>query len=123
MTTAADGATDAAQPQGMSMGMIILVYGGLFAVMYFVFFRPQSKRRKAEEKMRNSIEVGDEITTIGGICGRIVSIKDDDTYVIETGTDRSKLKIKKWAIGSNETIKEATAEESPKKGLFGFLKK
>ena len=54
--------------------------------------------------MRKSAQIGDEITTIGGVCGRIVAIKDDETVIVETGTDRSKLRIKRWAIGSVDTI-------------------
>ena len=55
--------------------------------------------------MRKNAQIGDEITTIGGICGRIVAIKEDtDTLIIETGSDRSKLRVKRWAIGSVDTI-------------------
>ena len=85
--------------------MMIAVYALLFGALYLIFFRPQSKKRKKEEKMRKDAQIGDEITTIGGICGRIVGIKEDtETLIIETGTDRSKLRIKRWAIGSVETI-------------------
>ena len=114
---------------GSGGGMItmILLYGLIIAVFYFILIRPQSKQKKKEEEMRNTLEVGDTIVTIGGIIGRVVSIKDDD-IVIETGADRNKVKIKKWAIGSNETRRNAQkAEErkegSEKKGLFSFLKK
>ncbi len=85
--------------------MMIAVYALLFGALYLIFFRPQSKKRKKEEKMRKDAQIGDEITTIGGICGRIVGIKEDtETLIIETGTDRSKLRIKRWAIGSVDTI-------------------
>ena len=85
--------------------MMVLMYALLFGALYFIFFRPQSKKRKKEDKMRKEAQIGDEITTIGGICGRIVGIKEDtDTLIIETGTDRSKLRIKRWAIGSVDTI-------------------
>jgi preprotein translocase, YajC subunit len=111
---------------GGSMITMILLYGVIIAVFYFILIRPQSKQKKKEEEMRNSLEVGDTIVTIGGIVGRVVSVKDDD-IVIETGADRNKLKIKKWAIGSNDT-KRATQKtddkkEGEKKGLFSFLKK
>lgn len=73
----------------------------LFALMYFFMIRPSSKRKKLEDDMRNNIQIGDEITTIGGIVGRVVAIKDDNqSFIIETGVDRSKIKIKKWAIAS-----------------------
>ena len=66
----------------------------LIVVFYFVLIRPQ-------RKMRNSISVGDEISTIGGFIGRVVSIKDD-TLVIESSSDRTKLKIYRWAIRGKE---------------------
>ena len=112
---------------GGGMITMILLYGLIIAVFYFILIRPQSKQKKKEEEMRNNIEVGDTIVTIGGIVGRVVSVKDDD-IVIETGADRNKLKIKKWAIGNNETKRTAPKTEdkkegSEKKGFFSFLKK
>ncbi|MFU0833335.1 MAG: Preprotein translocase subunit YajC [Oscillospiraceae bacterium] len=80
--------------------MVVIV--GIF---YFLLMRPQQKKKKQEEKMRNSVQIGDDITTIGGIMGRVVGIKEDTgTLIIETGTDRVKMKIKKWAIGSIDTV-------------------
>ena len=65
------------------------------------------KKKKKEQEMRKNAQVGDEITTIGGICGRIVAVKDEvDSIVIETGSDRSKMLIKRWAIGSVDTVHE-----------------
>ncbi len=72
-------------------------------VFYFLMIRPQRKRDKETQKMRNSLEVGDEIVTSGGIIGRVVSIRED-TVVIETGSDRSKVRIMRWAIQANNTI-------------------
>ncbi len=81
----------------------------LFALMYFFMIRPSSKRKKLEDDMRNNIQIGDEITTIGGIVGRIVAVKDDNqSFIIETGVDRSKIKIKKWAIASCDSQKESS---------------
>ena len=80
-------------------GPIVLIV----VLMYFIMIRPQRKKQKEEQRMRNSIRVGDEITTIGGICGRVVNIKED-ALVIETGADRNKMTIKKWALQSCETI-------------------
>lgn len=77
----------------------ILVYAVIIGGMYFLLFRPQQKRRKQEEEMRKSLAIGDEVTTIGGIVGRIISIKsDEDLLVIESGTE--KIKIKNWAIAA-----------------------
>ena len=88
---------------------MILIYVALFAVLYFVLIRPNSKKKKAEQEMRNNIAIGDDVTTIGGIVGRIVAIKEDeDAFIIETGSDRVKMKFKKWAISSVDTVKENT---------------
>ena len=76
--------------------------------MYFILIRPQRKREKETQKMRNNVQVGDEITTSGGIIGRVVSLRED-TVVIETGSDRSKIRIKRWAIQSNETLHDDQA--------------
>ena len=79
----------------------------LLVGMYFLMIRPSSRRKKQEDEMRNNIQIGDKITTIGGIIGRVVAIKDEnESFVIETGVDRSKIKIKKWAIASCDTQKE-----------------
>ena len=100
-------------PEGGVGIMNFVIMALIFVGMYFLMIRPNSKRKKQEDQMRSSLEVGDEITTIGGICGRIVSIKDDsDTFIIETGSDRDKIKIKKWAVASCETAKKT--EETKK---------
>ncbi len=81
----------------------------LLVGMYFLMIRPSSKKKKQEDEMRSNIQIGDKITTIGGIIGRVVAIKDEnESFVIETGVDRSKIKIKKWAIASCDTQKENT---------------
>ena len=75
---------------GMSLILMLLVYGLFFVALYFIFFRPQNKKKKKEAEMRKNAQVGDEITTIGGICGRIVAVKDEsDSVIIETGSDKS----------------------------------
>ncbi len=83
----------------LSLGFMVLIV----VVMYFFFIRPQSKKDKAVAKMRSELQVGDNITTTGGIIGRVVSIKEE-TVVIETGSDRTKIKLLKSSIASNETI-------------------
>ena len=75
----------------------------IIVLMYFIMIRPQRKKQKEEQKMRNNMRVGDEITTIGGICGRVVNIKED-SLIIETGADRNKMSIKKWAVQTVDTI-------------------
>lgn len=104
--SAAQTATDAAANGGlestlMTFGMLILI----IVVMYFLMIRPQRKQQKKEQEMRNNIRVGDEIITIGGICGRVLKVTED-TLVIETGADRNKMTIKKWALQSCDTVHE-----------------
>ncbi len=92
---------------GMSLVVMLLIYAAFFVALYFIFFRPQNKRKKKEQEMRKNAQVGDEITTIGGICGRIVAVKDEsESVVIETGSDKAKMLVKRWAIGSVETVHE-----------------
>ena len=77
----------------------IVMFVGLFVVMYFFMIRPQKKQEKQINDMRNNLQVGDEVTTIGGIIGQIVSIKDE-TVLIETGRDRVKIRFLRSAIRS-----------------------
>lgn len=111
-SAAAEGSPGNQQAQ---MWITLGLYALLALAIYFLIFRPQKKKKKAEEEMKNSLEVGDDITTIGGIMGRVVSIKDDDSLVIETASDRSRLRIKKWAISSIDTEKEKPEEKSGEK--------
>ncbi len=97
----------------MDSFMVILTQVGpivlIFVVMYFILIRPQRKKEKETQKMRNNLQVGDEITTIGGVVGIVVSIKED-TVVIETAGERNKIRIKRWAIQSNETVHDEITE-------------
>ena len=112
LTAAATKAGGASGFFGSSWGMIVLI-GGMFVLMYFMMIRPQNKQRKAEEEMRNSIEIGEDVVTIGGIVGKVVSVKDD-ALIIETGADRNKMKITRWAIQTNLT-KQAAQQEAAQK--------
>ena len=105
----AAGAEGAEGAQGGSMPMILMMVA-LFAAMYFFTIRPQKKQQKTEQEIRENTQIGDEITTIGGICGKVVSVKDD-TIVIETGSDRVKIKFKKYAIQTNHTANEKVQAE------------
>lgn len=80
----------------------------LVAVFYFFMIRPENKKKKAAEEMRNSLKVGDKITTIGGIVGTVVHIKDDN-IVIETSADRVRMELTKWSISTNNTAEAAAA--------------
>ena len=91
----------------MDLTMILMLVG-LLVVMYFVMIRPQKKQEKEQNDMRNNLAVGDEITTIGGIIGKIVSIKEE-TVTIETSHDRTKIRILRSAV-RNVDVKAEDAE-------------
>jgi len=76
----------------------VLLYVVILGVFYLLLIRPQKKKEKQIEEMRNSIKEGDEILTIGGIYGKVLNVKDE-TLTIEVGADKTRLKIAKWAIG------------------------
>lgn len=85
----------------------------LIALMYFMMIRPQKKRQKEEQEMRSSLEIGDEIITIGGIVGKVVTIREED-LIIETGADRNKMRIQRWAVNTNVTKTEQHKKEIEK---------
>lgn len=115
-TAATDAASQAAtNPNSLaSLATTILPIVVLFALMYFFMIRPQQKAQKEEQKMRSNIQVGDEVLTVGGILGIVVSLKDD-TLVIETGSDRSKIRIVRSAVQTNITAKEGISSEAQTK--------
>lgn len=106
----------------MTIAMLVL----LILVFYFMVIRPENKRKKAAEELRNGLKKGDKITTIGGIVGTIVQV-NDDTIVIETSDDRVRMELTKWAVSTTgvqtstepaaakkskeEPVEEPTAEE------------
>ncbi len=104
-TTGAEGEQLTGFAGFMAQYGFLVVMIGMLVLMYFITIRPQQKRQKEEQKMRNNLRVGDELTTIGGIKGRVVSIKDE-TVTIETGADRSKIQFEKWAIQTVHTKHE-----------------
>ena len=77
----------------------LIIVALMFAMLYFFMVRPENKKRKALEAMRSALVVGDEITTIGGIIGTICAVKEN-TIVIETGADRVRLEMTKWAVST-----------------------
>ena len=97
LLTAAAAATE--QPTLLSTLTPLIMIAVLIAVFYFFMFRPQKKQDKEQKDMRDGLTVGDEITTIGGIIGKIVSIKDE-TVLIETSSERNKIRILKSAVRS-----------------------
>ena len=77
----------------------IVMFAGLMVLMYFFMIRPQKKQEKKDAEMRNALAVGDEVTTIGGIIGKVISIKEE-TFVLETTKDRTKIRFLRGAIRS-----------------------
>ena len=94
---AAAGGSTASMYSSLIMLVLIIVF------FYFLIIRPQKKQEKKEKAMRDSLEIGDEVVTNGGIVGIVFSIKED-TVVLETGSDRSKIRVMKWAIAKNLTV-------------------
>jgi len=92
---------------GGDMVSMFVSMGLIFGVMWFLMIRPQRKRDKLQREMRSRLEVGDEIITIGGIIGRVVSLRED-SLVIETGSDRSKIRITRNAVQTNNTVHDDT---------------
>lgn len=96
---------------GMGSSIIMLV--AMLAIFYFMLIRPENKRKKEAEQMRASVKTGDKITTIGGIIGTVVNVKEDKV-VIETSADQVRIEFAKWAISSNETAAEAAKAQAQK---------
>ena len=83
------------------MDKTFIIYLALIIVVfYFFMLRPEKKRKKQAEEMRNSLTIGSEITTIGGLTGTVVDL-DDDSFTFETGEDRVRIKVKRWALSTN----------------------
>ena len=89
----------------LTLGMLVV----MFVILYFFMIRPQKKKQKEEEKMRNDIQIGDEIMTIGGFYGRVISVKED-SLVIESLVDKTKQKIIRTAIQQNLTVHDEKAD-------------
>lgn len=93
---------------GSSSWLIILIV--MLVVMWLLMIRPEKKKQKKIEEMRKALSVGDEIVTIGGIMGKIVHVTDDD-LTIESGEDRVRIQLKKWAVSNNVKAEAAEAKE------------
>lgn len=104
-------ATTSAASGGMGSTILMIVL--MIAIFYFLMIRPENKRKKQAEEMRNSLKKGDWLTTIGGVYGRVVAITDR-TVVIETSEDRVRVEFLKSAIGQVGTLDEqAAAQQRP----------
>ena len=100
--------------QGMSTILMLVV---MIAIFYFMLIRPENKRKKQAQEMRDSLKKGDVITTIGGIVGKIVAV-NQDTIVIETSDDRVRMELTKWAVSTNgvQTGEPTQSGKKKKKG-------
>lgn len=90
-----------------SIIFMVLWLAVIFVAMYFIMIRPQRKKQKEEKQMRENLQIGDEIVTIGGVYGRVISLKED-TFVIESASDHSKLTFARWALQTNLTVHDDT---------------
>ncbi len=103
-----------AVPEGSASMMSLLIPLVLMiALMYFLMIRPENKRKKQAEEMRNSLKKGDQITTIGGIVGKIVQVTDEN-IIIETSDDRVRMELTKWAVSTNNSNPPADAKKAKK---------
>jgi preprotein translocase subunit YajC len=93
---------------------LAFTFGLMIVLLYFMIYRPQKKQEKRDTEMRNNLEIGDQVTTIGGIIGRVVAIKDD-SFVLETGSDRVKLRFAKTAVGAVEKLDMNTSAKKDEK--------
>ena len=106
-------ASNAAGANGSSTWILVVYIVVIVAAMYFFMIRHNKKKQQKEEQMRNSVEVGNEILTIGGIFGKVVAVKED-SFIVESGPERSKIRIAKWAIQQNFSVKEPEPKETLK---------
>lgn len=117
MTAFAESGANASNGKGAGAGgtvgyLIFMVL--IFAVMYFILIRPQKKKEKESKAMQNSLQIGDQIVTIGGIVGLVVQV-EKDTIVIETTSQRNKIRVKNWAVQENVTMSENSKREQEAK--------
>ena len=98
---------------GAGMGSTLIMMVLMIAIFYFMLIRPENKRKKEAEQMRSSVKKGDKITTIGGIVGTVVDVKET-RIVLETGADQVRVELEKWAISTNETAAENAKAEAKK---------
>ena len=101
-----------AAPTG-GMGGTLVMMVAMLALMYFMLIRPENKRKKKEEEMRAALKSGDVITTIGGVKGVVVDVKED-RFVLQTGADRVRIEFAKFALSENHTASERAAADAKK---------
>ena len=104
-------AVDPTNPGGLTSTIIMVV--AMIPIFYFMLIRPENKRKKEAEELRSNLKVGDKITTIGGIVGTVVHVKDDK-FVLETGADQVRIEFVKWALSTNDSAAQAAKDEAKK---------
>lgn len=115
MTAFADEAAQQQQVSGWQLLGSMWPFAAALVLMYLLMFRPQQKREKQAQQMRENVRVGDEVCTAGGLVGIVIKVTED-TVVLETGGERSKIRVKKWAIHENITqMEEAAAAQKERK--------
>ena len=117
ITLADSAATNTAANGPQSMILMIVWLAVIFGAMYFIMIRPQRKKQKEEKKMRDNLQVGDEIVTIGGIYGRVISLKEE-TIVIEAANDPNKLTIARWGVKTQLSGHDGTVSKKKVKKFF-----
>lgn len=100
------------QPAG-NLTSTILMLVVMLGVFYFMLIRPENKRKKEQEQMRSELKTGDKVTTIGGITGTVVNVKDDK-FVLETGADQVRIEFVKWALSTNDSAAAAAKDKAKK---------
>ena len=103
--------TTTSTPGGLASPLIMMV--AMFAIFYFMLIRPENKRKKEAEQMRSAVKTGDKVTTIGGVIGTVVSVKDDK-FVMETCADQVRIEFAKFALSENHTASERAAADAKK---------
>ena len=104
----------ASTASGSPVSMLLMLVV-MFAIFYFFFIRPENKKKKTMDDMRSQLSVGDEITTIGAMTGKVVQVTED-TVTFETGEDRVRIQVKKWGISTTAKMEAAEAEARASKG-------
>lgn len=106
-------AADTGANGGTSLMSTVLMLVIMVVIFYFMLIRPENKRKKEAEELRSSIKTGDKITTIGGITGKVVDVKEEK-FVLETGADQVRIEFAKWALSTNESAAERSKDEAKK---------
>ena len=104
---------EATPTAGQSMLSLLITFLPMILIFYFLLIRPENKRKKEAEAMRSAVKKGDKISTIGGIVGTVVDVKEDK-IVIETGADQVRIELTKWALSTNETAAAAAKDQAKK---------